>query len=170
MLIAGLATLVMVSTAKADLPISIFADMPTHVERAEDIMIARCVAAAKGVKYPISAVLLSSDFEVLRVLKGSRAKGKLRVAHWSFVESSRIYLLFNCGGSANGTTFLATFPELGIIEIPNWFKLSNLDGRTTIELVNAIFKARKRQVEQELTVLQIERSLLRKAIGAPNKP
>ena len=80
-LIVGFAAILTVGTSRADLPISLFVDTPTHVERAEDIVIARCVTPAKSVKYPNSSTVSISDFEVVRVLKGSRPKGKLRVAH-----------------------------------------------------------------------------------------
>ena len=168
-LIVGIAAILMVGTSRADLPVSIFVDTSTHVERAEDIVIARCLTPAKRVKYPNSSTVFFSDFELLRVLKGARPKGKLRVAHIGLVTSSRTYLLFNGGGKANGTTFLS-FPELEIVEIPSWFKLSDLDGRAMNEQVTAIFKARKKQVERELRTLQIENDLLRKAVGEPQLP
>ena len=174
-LIVGFAVILTVGTSRADLPISLFVDTSTHVERAKDIVIARCLKASQPVKHPGSRVypgshtVLVSDFEVVRVLKGARPKGKLRVAHVGLVTSSRTYLLFNGGGKANGTTFLA-FPELEIVEIPSWFKLSDLDGRATNEQVTAIFKARKKQVERELRTLQIENDLLRKAVGEPQLP
>ena len=169
-LFVGIAMLLTVSTSRADLPVSIFVDTPTHVEHAQDIVIARCLKASQPVKYPGSHDVLVSDFEILHILKGTTQKGKLRVAHWGSVESSGRYLLFNSGGSAGGASFLASSLELGIVEIPRRFELSTLDGKTTLEQVFAIFQARKNQVDREMRELELERALLEKAVGEPQLP
>jgi hypothetical protein len=176
MLFVGIATLFTVSTCRADLPVPIFVDTRTHVERAEDIVIARCLNASQFVKnpgshvYPGSHDVLVSEFEILRVVKGTTKKGKLRVAHWGSVRSSGRYLLISSGGSAGGTSFLASSHELGIVEIPTRFELSTLDGKTTIEQVSAIFQARKNQIDREMRELEVESTLLEKAVDEQPLP
>ncbi len=135
-------------------------DSASYVERAEDIVIARFTGKLHSTgsdnRYPSSDVIRESDFEILRVLKGSRPKRNTRVAFYGRLEESRLYLLRNGGGKTDQTSFIAV-DHLSTVEIPPKFDLSVLDGQEIHHQVRAIFAARKSHIER--LQLKIERQL-----------
>lgn len=155
-------------------------DAESYVERAEDIVIGRFTGirhlTGSSNRYPSSDVVPEADFEILRVLKGSRPKGNTRVACYGRLEKSRLYLLRNGGGKTEQTSFIA-LDQLSVVEIPPEFDLSTLDRQETHHQVRTIFAARKSQIEQlktkierQLRLLQMEQQSLTQAVGEFAEP
>lgn len=130
--------LVVVPSASA-IPITFFADTPTFVERSFDIVIAKCLRPDVGDGIYVDG-LRPAEVEVVMVLKGDRALGKLRIATVYDLKAGEMYLLANSGGRAYDTNFLA-IAERTVVKLPEKFKLDDLKGKKIVEQVDFAFKA-----------------------------
>ena len=73
-------TLLLLVTAQAEaIKITLFTDTDTFVQRAHDIMIAKCIGPVPDGRSHIDG-LYAVDVEVMAVLKGARKTGKARIA------------------------------------------------------------------------------------------
>ncbi len=159
--------LLLIANAAQAIKVTTFVDTETFIERARDIVIAKCLGPVPNSRsyddglYPV-------EVQVLRVLKGPKNKsmkpGKARIATIYPMEEGKTYLLTSMGGSAFGTEFLAV-PELSVVEVPPNFQLNDLKGKTVKEQVQALFAARRHEVERQLLLLQEEKKRLEKAIS-----
>jgi hypothetical protein len=124
----------------AAIPITLFVDTPTFVERSSDIVIARCIRPNFD-EGPYLDGLHPAEVEVLTVLKGNKVKGKMRIATIWGMEAGKTYLL-SCGtgGFAYKTDFLA-IAERSVVELPAKLRLDDLKGKKLTEQVQAIFTA-----------------------------
>jgi hypothetical protein len=143
--------------------ITLFVDTPTFIERARDIVIAKCLAPVpEGNKYHDG--LYPVDVEILSIIKGNKKEGKAKVATIYPMEAGKRYLLSSLGGSAFGTDFLAV-PELSVVELPAGMDLNGLQRKTARARVLAAFTARRAEVERKLRELNEEKILLDKAVA-----
>jgi hypothetical protein len=149
--------------------VTLFSNTATYVERAKDIVIARCESPAEVSGRPLQDGLDVWDFEVMRTLKGSIGEGSLRVVSLYPLEPSKTYMLYNMGGSAYGSDFLA-IPQLSVVELPPRFDLALLDGKDVLRQADTLFAARLDRVKDELRRLQEEQKLLEQAVGDPTTP
>jgi len=133
----------------AAIPITIFVDTPTFVERSSDIVIARCVRPDLN-EGPYIDGLHPAEVEVLTLLKGNRTRGKLRIATVYGLEKDKTYLLARgIGGFAYQTDFLA-IAERSVVELPATFCLDDLKGKKLTDQVQAIFTAARLPATSEL--------------------
>lgn len=151
--------------------IAAFTDTDTFIERAKDIVIAKCLGPVPDVNryddglYPI-------DVELITALKGPKnaimKPGKTKIATIYPMEVGKTYLLTSIGGSAYGTEFLAV-PELSVVELPKSIKLEELKDKTVKEQVQMVFAARRKENEWQQQHLVAEKKLLDKAFPLPTK-
>jgi hypothetical protein len=149
--------------------ITLFTDTNTFVQRAQDIWIAKCLGPVPdGANYDDG--LYPVDVEVVSVLKGAKKaadaqkRAKAQIATIYPMEAGKIYLLTSLGGSAFGTDFLAV-PELSVVELPSNFRVDELNGKTLVEQVQAVFAARRLENERQQRWLVEEKKLLDKAVA-----
>ncbi len=152
--------------------VSLFTNTDTFVQRAQDIVIAKCLGPVPdGRKYDDG--LYPVDVEVLSVLKadkkavkseGAQKSRKVMIATIYPMEAGKVYLLSSHGGSAYGASFLAV-PELSVVEVPPNFKLADLNGKTVVQQVQSVFAARRQENERQQRALREEKKLLDKAVG-----
>jgi hypothetical protein len=121
------------------IPVTPFADTPTFVERAGDIVIAKCVKPDVGSGSYIDG-LHPAEVEVTAVIKGKVEVGKLRIATVFTLKEGKPYLLASTGGRAYDTSFLAIISR-SVVELPAKFDLNDLKGKTVPEQVKAAFTA-----------------------------
>ncbi len=139
-LLISFALLLVVALPCAAIPITLFVDTPTFVERSRDIVIAKCVRPDLG-EGPYIDGLHPAEVEVLLVLKGGKAPGKMRIATVYGLQAGKTYLLAcGAGGFAYKTDFLA-IAERSVVELPASFRLGSLKGKKLTEQVQAIFTA-----------------------------
>jgi hypothetical protein len=121
----------------AAIPITLFVDTPTFIERSRDIVLAECLRPDlhQGTYFDN---LHPAEVKVLSVLKGDRTPGKLRIATIYNLEAGKTYLLASSGGLAYGTSFLA-IAERSVVKIPAKLRLADLKGKKPAEQVQAIF-------------------------------
>jgi hypothetical protein len=162
-LVVSLALLPLFTAWAQAILITIFTDTDTFVQRAQDIVIAKCTGPVPDGQafddglYPV-------DVQVISVLKGAKKRGKATIATIYPMEVGKTYLLSSLGGSAYGTDFLAT-PELSVIELPRNFRLDDLKGKKLAEQVQAVFAARRQENERQQRLLKEEKMLLDKAVS-----
>jgi len=123
----------------AAIPITLFVDTPTFVERSGDIVVAKCVRPDAGQGLYIDN-LHPAEVEVLSVLKGGNSPGKMRIATVYNLEAGKTYLVANSGGSAYGTNFLA-IAERSVVKLPTTFRVDDLKRKKLTEQVEAAFTA-----------------------------
>ena len=163
MLILPLMLLLIVTAEAQAIKITQFTDTNTFVQRAQDIVVAKCTGPVPDSRnyddglYPV-------DVEITAVLKGAKQPGKATIATIYPMEAGKTYLLTSLGGSAHGTDFLAV-PQLSVIELPPTFQLKDLKGKQLGEQVQAVFAARKQENERRWRELEEERKLLDKAVS-----
>jgi hypothetical protein len=167
MLIPALPLLLLVTGEARAIKITAFTNTDTFVERANDIVIAKCLGPVPdGRQYDDG--LYPVDVQVLAVVKGPKNKsmelGKAKIATIYPMEAGKTYLLTSMGGSAYGTGFLAV-AELSVIEVPANLRLSDLKGKTATEQVQAVFAGRRQEVERQQRLLEDEKRLLDKAVS-----
>jgi hypothetical protein len=121
------------------IPITLFVDTPTFVERSEDIVVAKCLRPDVGDGNYIDG-LRPAEVEVVMVLKGNKALGKLRIATIYEMKAGEMYLLANSGGRAYDTNFLA-IAQRSVVKLPEKFKLGDLKGKKVVEQVDFAFNA-----------------------------
>ena len=158
--------LLIVSGAQA-IKVTLFTDTATFIERAQHIVIAKCLRPVPdGRSYDDG--LYPVDVQVLSVLKGPKNKsmkpGKAKIATIYTMEEGKTYLLASMGGSAFGTQFLAV-PELSVVEVSSNFQLDDLKGKTLKEQVQALFAARRQEIDRRQSLLEEEKKKLDKAVS-----
>ncbi len=143
-------------------PITLFMDTDTFLERAKDIIVAECIAVPR--QEAREGGLQAVEVNILKVLKGTRRPGRFRIATIYRMEPHTTYMLYSLGGKALGTDFLA-LPELSVVPLPATFKVDELKNREPKEQVQYMFSRRLFEVERELAPLLKERALLQKAVS-----
>jgi len=143
--------------------VTAFTDTDTFVQRAQDIVIAKCLGPVPdGWRYIDG--LYPVDVQVVYVLKGARQPGKAKIATIYAMAAGKTYLLTSLGGSVHGTDFLA-IPELSVVELPRSFGLDDLKGKKVREQVQAVFGARRQEIESQQRLLEEQKKLLDKAVA-----
>lgn len=156
-----LVSLLILCTNAFAIKITKFLNVDTYIRCAEDIVIARIIKTSEPEKWPDG--LYHVNVEILSVLKGTMKPGEKKITTIYSIEEGRRYLLANSGGSAFGTDFLA-IAELTVIEIPKYFDIGILEGKTLRKQLKLIIEARCNQLESELHDLEEEKELLEKAL------
>ena len=162
-LVPSLALLFLVTVEAQAIKITPFTDTDTFVQRAQDIVVAKCTGPVPDSRnyedglYPV-------DVQVVTVLKGAKRPGKAIIATIYPMEAGKTYLLTSLGGSAHGTDFLAV-PQLAVIELPANFRLDDLKSKKVREQVQAVFAARRQENERQQRLLKEEKTLLDKALS-----
>jgi hypothetical protein len=163
MLVPSLTLLLFVTAEAEAIKITLFSDTNTFVERAKDIVIAKCIGPVPdGQKYVDG--LYPVDVEIKAVLKGSKKSGKATIATIYPMEVGKTYLLTSLGGSTHGTNFLAV-PQLAVVELPRNFRFDDLKGKKVGEQVQAVFAARRHENERQQRELEDEKKLLDRAVS-----
>jgi hypothetical protein len=139
--------------------VTLFMDTDTFLSRGKDIVVAECNSLVDEGP-PIRAV----DVNILKVIKGTRKPGRLRIATIYHMRPKTTYMLYNLGGSALGTDFLA-IPELSVVPLPRNFSVAELEGKEPKEQVQCMLSRRLYQVERELAPLLRQKKLLEKAVS-----
>jgi len=160
-LIAAAAYLVCASVHAV--PITLFTDVDTYVDRAHDVIIAKCVSVPEAGVADFDDGLYPATVEVVSALKGELRPGRLTVATIYPMTPQVTYLLANSGGNALGTTFLA-LPELSVVPIPENFDLAALKGKKIKQQVQMILARHLFEIEQKLAPLRHTEGLLQKAL------
>jgi hypothetical protein len=163
MLLPSLTLLLLVAGEAPAIKVTLFIDTATFVERAKDIVIAKCIGPVSDERGRID-FLYAVDVDVIAVLKGSMKVGKAKIATIYPMESGRNYLLTSLGGSAYGTNFLA-IPQLAVVEVPPSFRLDDLKGKQVVEQVRMVFAARREENERQRGLLEREKKLLDKTVA-----
>jgi hypothetical protein len=162
-LLVPVLTLLLLLTAEARaIPITLFTDIDTFVERAQAIVVAKCVGPIPD-QLNYDDGLYPVDVQVVTVLKGKKKHGKLTIATIYPMEAGKTYLLTSLGGAAFGTDFLAV-PQLAVVEVPNRFRLQDLNGKKLAEQVHTVLAARRKENERRQKELKEEKELLDKAV------
>lgn len=144
------------------IPIFLFSDTDTYIERAKDLVIVRCVKVPDQQEAFIDG-FFPADVEVLKTLKGNQKAGPLKIGTVSAMEAGKTYLLKNSGGSALGSDFLA-LGELSVVPIPEGFDFDQLKAKTTKQQVQIIFARHLYEIERKLAPLLEQQRLLQKSI------
>lgn len=137
---------------------TLFSDTDTYINRAKDIVIAKCASAPEYVE---NGTLNLVDIRI--VLKGDKALGKLMIFAIDPLEKSTYYLLMNIGGYTHETDFLAT-SELSIVPIPSFVNFDMLKGKDLEGKLHFIFASRLYAVQKKLKPLLEEKTVLEKAL------
>jgi hypothetical protein len=134
-------------------------DTPTFVAKSIDILIVRSInpdVLGGGKDDGLTLV----EVEVLVVIKGARKTGKTRVGTIGQpMESGKRYLMASFGGDVFDTGFLAQSDQ-AVVELPADFDWKSLAGKTVVAQVQAVFDARRAQVDKLLKQLQHEKKAL----------
>jgi hypothetical protein len=162
MLVPAVALLILLTAKVPAIPITLFVDTDTFVQRAWDIVVAKCVGPIPD-RLSYHDGLYPVDMQVVTVLKGAKKPGKLMIATIYPMEAGKTYLLTSLGGAAFGTDFLAV-PQLAVVEVPHHFRLQGLARMKLSEQVQALFAARRKENEQRQKELEEEKKLLDKAV------
>ena len=144
-------------------PITLFQDTDTYIQRAKDLVVAKCTAVPKDGGEAHFDGLHPVEVQVLHSLKGDRQSGPLKVATIYPLEVGKTYLLANTGGTALGTDFLS-LGELTVVEIAADLDLKWLTGKSTKEQVQRIFAGHLHSIEQKLKPLLHAQSMLEKSL------
>jgi hypothetical protein len=144
-------------------PITLFTDVETYLERAKEIIIARCIevpedggiAAVDGF-YPVTV-------DVVANLKGNRDLVHLKIGTIYPMQQGKTYLMTNTGGEAFGSNFLS-LGELTVVPISETLDLDSLKGKPLREQVELIFARNLYDLERELDPLLAKERMLRQAL------
>jgi hypothetical protein len=146
------------------IPVSLFHDTDAFIQRAHDIVIAKRVSIAEYGPRAMMDGMYPAQVEVLKVLKGDRKPGPLRIATIHDMTPGETYLIANTGGSAFDTDFLS-LAELSVVSIPDYFRIDQLDGKGLKEQVHKIFAVHLYEVERKLRTLLQKQDLLERALA-----
>jgi hypothetical protein len=164
-LIAGVAALLGPTLARA-IPVAPPMDTPTFVEKSTDILIVKCLnpdVLGGGKTDGLTLV----EVEVVMVVKGDRKAGKTHLATIGQpMAAGQRYLMASFGGNAFDTGFLAQ-SEQAVVELSADFDLKPLADQTAVRQVQAIFDARRAQIERLLLQLQHEKKVLAPTVPKP---
>ena len=144
-------------------PISLFSDTDTFIERAEDIVIVKCVSVPKDGGIEFHDGLCPAEVEVQKTIKGKRAPGPLTVATIYPMKPGVQYLLASSGGMAFNTDFLS-LAELSVVTLPANASLKELEGKTTKQQVQMAFAWNLHEVEQKLAPLLADQEKLQRSL------
>jgi len=144
-------------------PISLFSDLDTYLDRAKEIVIARCLEAPEDVGISYIDGLYPATTEVVATLKGKRNLGDLKIATIYPMRPGRTYLLTNTGGNAFNTDFLS-LGQMTVVPVPDGFDLKSLQGKSLKEQVQRVFARNLYEVERELEPLLAQEKMLREAL------
>jgi hypothetical protein len=141
-------------------------DTPTFVAKSKDILLVKSLnpdVLGGGKNDGLTLV----EVEVVVVVKGGWKVGKSRLATIGqpMVAGER-YLMASFGGNAFDTGFLAQSDQ-AVVELPADFDLKSLAGKTVVEKAQAIFDARRAQVERLLQQLRREKKMLDHTVSKP---
>lgn len=140
-----------------------FTDTETHLEKAENIVLARCVSVPKD-RFEYLG-MYPAKFAVLTTLKGQKQRGALTIATIYDLDPGTNYLLFDRpGGSQFETDFLAT-GQLSVIPIPKDFNYNSLEGKSPRQQVQLLFARHLYEIKRQLKPLLEQKSLLDKAVA-----
>lgn len=143
------------------IPITLFMDTDTYIERAKDIVVAECISIfARGGENGLRV----AEVNILKVLKGGRKPGRFRIATAYPMQPHTTYMLCSLGGDVAGTNFLA-LPELSVVPLPSTFRIDELRDRDLKEQVQCIFSRRLFELERQLAPLLEEKELLERAVS-----
>jgi hypothetical protein len=162
-LLAASFCLVLSSQAPA-VPISLFQDIDTYLERSQDLVIAKCKILPKEGIHAFIDGLYPVEVEVLLSLKGERQPGPLKIATVYPLEVGKTYLLANTGGSALDTNFLS-LAELSVVPLDANLEIKTLAGQSTKQQVQRIFAGYLHGIEQELKPLLQKQAALEKSLA-----
>jgi hypothetical protein len=141
-------------------------DTPTFVAKSTDLLIVRCRnpdVRGGGKNDGLTLV----EVEVLVVLKGERKAGKTRLGTIGQpMEAGKRYLMASFGGDVFDTGFLAQSDQ-AVVELPADFDVKSLPGKTVVAQAQAVFDARRAQVEKLLHQLQHEQKVLEHTVPRP---
>jgi len=141
-------------------------DTPTFVAKSTDILIVRCLnrdVLGGGKNDGLTLV----EVEVIAVIKGERKPGKTRLGTIGQpMKAGNRYLMASFGGNVFDTGFLAQSDQ-AVVELPADFDLKSLTGKTAAEQAQAVFDARRAQVERLLQQLQHEKKTLDHTVSKP---
>ena len=134
-------------------------DTPTFVAKSKDILLVKCINPdVLGGEKTDGLTLVEVD--VVLVIKGDRKAGKTRLGTIGQpMEAGRRYLMASFGGNVFDTGFLAQSDQ-AVTELPANFDLKSLAGKTVVAQAQAVFDARRAQVEKLLRQLQREKKVL----------
>lgn len=135
-----------------------FINTPTYVERAKDIVIAKCIS----VPGPIMDGGLY-DVQIIKVLKGDKKTGAYKVFAVEMMKKGTTYLLANSGGRVGDTDFLAT-AEMSVVPVASFIDLEKLQRKGLINQLHTIFSGRLFEVHRQLAPLLAEKELLDKGL------
>ena len=138
--------------------VTLFSDTETYLERARDIVIAKCVSAPESL--PHGALV---EIDIKMVLKGEKKLGKTKIFTIQRMQIGNRYLLMSLGGLTQGTDFLAT-AELSVVPIPAFVDLDILKEKALKDKLYFIFASRLYVVQKELEPLLREKSMLEKGL------
>ena len=144
-------------------PFAIFEDLDTLLRQSEEIIIAESLDIGKEQGGRIT----NSDVRTIMILKGNRKEGaRIRVStpSSSVLSVGNRYLLLSGGGQVGDADFVAV-GEFGVIQVPDEFKLEDLNGLPLKDQIISVIKSRKTEIDLLLTKLQDERKILEKAVG-----
>jgi hypothetical protein len=163
LMVVSLAVVLLTALLCQAVPITAFTDTDTFIKRAQDIVIAKCLGPVPDGRRYVDG-LYPVDVEVVCVLKGAQKPGKAKIATIYSMEAGKTYLLTSLGGSAHDTDFLA-IPELSVVELPPSLRLDDLKGKKVAEQVQAVFAARRQEIERQQCLLEKQKKLLDKAVS-----
>ena len=134
-------------------------DTPTFVAKSKDILLVKCINPdVRGAEKNDRLTLV--EVEVVTVIKGDRKTGKTRLGTIGQpMEAGKRYMMASFGGDVFDTGFLAQSDQ-AVVELPADFDLKSLSDKTEVEQAQAIFDARRAQVERLLLQLQREKKTL----------
>jgi hypothetical protein len=161
--LAGCCSLALAGSAWA-IRITLFTDTDTFIQRAKDIVIVEVTGATVSNTGKFHDGLYSVDVELIKTLKGDKAKGKTVLATIYPTEHAKRYLVSSLGGSALGTDLLAV-PELSLVALSDGLKLEEIEGKPLQDQIRLIFEKRLEDVVVAQKQLAIERRLLERATG-----
>jgi hypothetical protein len=140
------------------IPITLYIDTPTYIQRSKDIVIAKCMTQPDVIRdggmYNVN---------IIKVLKGDKKTGAYKVRAVNTMTKGKTYLLANSGGQSGDTDFLAT-AELSVVPVASFIDLKELEGKKLIEQLHKIFSGRLYELERQLAPLLAEKKLLDKAL------
>lgn len=139
--------------------VTLFVDTPTYIERAKDIVIAKCISEpghiVNGGMY---------DVAIIKVLKGDRPIGPCKVFAVEMMKKGRTYLLANLGGQVGDTDFLAT-AQVSVVAVASFIDLDKLQRKSLTDQLHTIFSGRLYELHRLLAPLLAEKELLDKAVA-----
>jgi hypothetical protein len=142
-------------------------DTQTFVDKATDIVIVRCIDPdVRGGGKDDGLTLV--EVEVVAVIKGERKTGKTRLGTiGQTMAAGKNYMMASFGGDVFDTGFLAQ-SEQAVLELPADFDLKSLAGKTAVAQTQAVFDARRAQVQKLLQQLEREKKILELTVPKEN--